>query len=1030
MSERVFTSGSTALVRAVAGPAPSLPPLPDLADTTPAGAASQAVWLQAVWETEGVSEGLRHASLVLASQVRSLCEAEKPAERDVRRAVMSVARYLLRAANRPTPFGLFAGVTTASIGTAARADWRTEHWAVVGASAEWLSAIVTRLEECPELLARLPVVVNSCLLHRGERLIVPYQQDKRARGAAAVEVSVLRTAPVSAVLAAAGTPIRTDDLAAKIVAEFPAAGPRKVAGLLTELISRRVLITALHAPSTETDVLSHVLKQLDAADAENVPTIAAVVSELQEIQSDLTDCNTRPAEQARSAREALAGRMGALVPVRRHPLAVDLRLDATIALPHDVTREVERAALVLARLSAAPYGTAVWKEYHQRFYERFGIGSMVPVSEVVADSGIGFPDGYPGCTTGERRPRVSPRDEALVRIAQSAALDGRDEVVLDEELVASLQQGPDPVRLPPHLEVGVRVHAADTADLQRGDFRLELVSVSRGAGVGTGRFLHVLAPQGRAALSDELAALPSADDNTVTAQLSFPPLVATTAHVARSPQVLPTVISMEEHRPPAEHVLTLDDLAVGCDGRRMYLAAPARGHRVEAVGMHALNLHAHTPPLARFLTELSRAQCAQVTMFDWGAARTMPFLPRLRYGRTVVSPARWRLEKTELPARSYSWAHWDMAFIAWQARRRLPQHVYLTEGDRQLALDLKHPGHRILLRAHLDHEDVEYAVLTGAPREAGWCTGRAHEVVVALKASEPPGWPRLPKPTRARIIGRDQGQAPATSLVLLASLYGDLRRQDTILSEYLPALLDRLAQPPWWFVRFRDPDQHLRLRVALFDREEFGQVARTVSAWADELHTIGLLREVRYPTSYPETGRWGSGAAWAAAEDVFRADSRALLPQLCQPVRPHRRALVAAHSVAITSAFLGSTAAGMRWLIDHVPPTAPEPVPRPVFAEAVRLADPSHNWAALRAAPGGAAAVEAWADRDAALSVYRGHLPGPHTQGIDADDVLGSLLHVHFVRAVAVDFPEESICLYLARAAALAWTARTTRGFS
>lgn len=29
--------------------------------------------------------------------------------------------------------------------------------------------------------------------------------------------------------------------------------------------------------------------------------------------------------------------------------------------------------------------------------------------------------------------------------------------------------------------------------------------------------------------------------------------------------------------------------------------------------MHALNLRKHTPPLARFLTELSRAQCAQVT---------------------------------------------------------------------------------------------------------------------------------------------------------------------------------------------------------------------------------------------------------------------------------------------------------------------------------------------------------------------------------------------------------------------------------
>lgn len=305
--------------------------------------------------------------------------------------------------------------------------------------------------------------------------------------------------------------------------------------------------------------------------------------------------------------------------------------------------------------------------------------------------------------------------------------------------------------------------------------------------------------------------------------------------------------------------------------------------------------------------------------------------------------------------------------------------------------------------------------------------GRAQEVVIPLKAAEKPAWPRLPKPCRARTLQREPAQVPGTSRVLLASLYGDIRRQDTILAGHLPALLDRLGQPPWWFVRFRDPGQHLRLRVALADPRHFGSVARTVSTWAGELHEAGLLREVRYPTSYIETGRWGAHGAWTAAENVFRADSRAVLAQLRAHARPHRRVLAAVHTVAIACAFQGSVEAGMCWITDHVAPTAPEPVPRPLFTEAVRLADPSGDWAALRGMPGGSAVVEAWADRDAALAAYRGHLPGPDSQGIDADDVLASLLHVHFVRAVAVDFPEEAVCLYLARAAALAWTARNSR---
>lgn len=1021
---RAFRSGSTALVRAVADPAPAIPPWPDLADATPAGAAAQAAWLRGVWGAGGVAEGIGHASPALADRVRALCGAEHPDARDVRRAALSVARYLLRAENRATPFGLFAGVTTATFGSTAAAEWGAEHLAVVRAGAEWLTSVVTRLESCPELRAHLPVVANNALVVRGDRVIVPYQPDAREQGTAAVEISLRHTAPVHTALLAARTPISFADLEAKLTADFPEAAAEQVTGLLTELVARRALITGLHAPSTETAPLEHVLAQLNAAahDGAHQDHDADLVGELRGIRTDLLQCMDRPVGETRAARERAAARMQRFAPVRRHPFAVDLRLDAALRLPRAVADEVERAVFALARTSAAPYGSAVWKTYHQRFYERYGLGSLVPVLDVVADSGIGFPDGYPGSVVQERRSPVSSRDEALMALAQRAVLDGRDEVVLDEALLTSMELGT--VRLPPHLEVGVRVHAATTQQLARGEFRLEVLSVSRGIGVGTGRFLSVLDPRGRAAVAAEMATLPAADTVTVPAQLSFPPLEPETAHVTRAPQVLPLVISLEEHRPQGEGVLTVEDLAVGCDGRRLYLAAPSLGRRVEAVAMHALNLYRHTPPLARFLIELSRASYSTVSAFDWGAARTMPYLPRLRYGRTVLSPARWRLEPAELPTRSRPHPEWDQDFTTWRSRRRVPRQVYLTEGDRLLPLDLDEANHRVLLRAHVDRGAP--VVLTEARREAGWCGGRAHEVVVPVKALAPPAWPRLPRPSTARVLGRGHGLAPAGSRVLLASLYGDIRRQDTVLAEHVPDLLEQLGRPPWWYVRFRDPNQHLRLRIALAEPQEFGPVARTVSVWAAELHRAGLVSEVGYPTSYPETGRWGAGAAWDAAEEVFRADSRALLAHLRQPVRPHRRALVAAHTVAIARAFLGDTAAGMRWLIDRIPAATPEPVPRAQFTEAVRLADPRDDWAALHAAPGGDAIVAAWAERDAALAAYRRHFPGSDTVGIDTDAVLDSLLHLNFARAVAVDFPEEAVCLYLARSAALAWRAQTT----
>lgn len=103
-----FRAGKTAILRAVARPELPVSPFPDLDDLSPWSAAARLAWLRQVWSEEDVAEALDQASPALASQVRALCSASNPAERDVRRAVASVARYVLRAEHRATPFGLFA----------------------------------------------------------------------------------------------------------------------------------------------------------------------------------------------------------------------------------------------------------------------------------------------------------------------------------------------------------------------------------------------------------------------------------------------------------------------------------------------------------------------------------------------------------------------------------------------------------------------------------------------------------------------------------------------------------------------------------------------------------------------------------------------------------------------------------------------------------------------------------------------------------------------------------------------------------
>ncbi|MGH3776470.1 MAG: thiopeptide-type bacteriocin biosynthesis protein [Pseudonocardiaceae bacterium] len=332
-----------------------------------------------------------------------------------------------------------------------------------------------------------------------------------------------------------------------------------------------------------------------------------------------------------------------------------------------------------------------------------------------------------------------------------------------------------------------------------------------------------------------------------------------------------------------------------------------------------------------------------------------------------------------------------------------------------------------LLRAYLDGAG-DAVTVSEAPTAAdhGWFAGRAHEIVIPLAATAPPACaPAIvassgPLP----LIGREDGMLPG-SQVLFAKVYGHPDVFDTILTDHLPALLSVWDQPPaCWFVRYRNPAPHLRLRLHLRD---YGQAAVRVGVWAADLRRRGLIGDLVLDTYHPETARYGSGAAMAAAEAVFAADSAAVLAQLTalaasREVHPY--ALTAASLVDLAAATTGSQPAGMRWFIDHAELAGHAPVrDRDILRQAVSLADLDGDRAALQAIPGGPQIATAWHLRRQAVTSYADCLAGDATH-VRPTQVLLSLLHMHHVRAHGIDPDSEGLSHRLARAVALAWNAR------
>jgi lantibiotic biosynthesis protein len=285
------------------------------------------------------------------------------------------------------------------------------------------------------------------------------------------------------------------------------------------------------------------------------------------------------------------------------------------------------------------------------------------------------------------------------------------------------------------------------------------------------------------------------------------------------------------------------------------------------------------------------------------------------------------------------------------------------------------------------------------------------------------------------VSGRDHGHLPGCDGRFSIKLYGHYDRQTSVLTSHLPHLLTALGELAddgtdepisWWFLRYRDPEDHLRLRLTV-PADRFVAATERIGAWTRQLRQAGLVARVQWDTYFPETARFGGQEAMAAAEAYFSADSAAVLAQLtaCSaPGGPDPRALTAASMLDTAAAVLGGPDEAVRWLIAHAR-TAPSAPARSLYNQAVALANP-HDQHSLAAWPAGEAVISAWAQRRRALTIYRSVLadgPNAGTAGL-----LPELLHLHHVRVAGVSAHDERECLHLARAAALSWSARAQKG--
>jgi thiopeptide-type bacteriocin biosynthesis protein len=840
---------------------------------------------------------------------------KEPDSEQGRKVEPAVVAYVSRAATRATPFGLFAGCTTGTIDSHTRLDLhaRERYRRHSRLDMDYLWALARAVERDPRLRKALMYEPNSGLYEVAGRLRLA-EARLTATGRSYHLVAVDKSAYLAAALDRARGGVGLEAVAGVLVDDE--ISQAEAEEYVEELVDSQLLVSDARPLVTGDEPVHGLLATLrrDAGTAQVAERVDEARAALEAIDAEEPGTPPDRYRGVASLLEQLPAQ-----PDLARLVQVDLVKPARQAtLGSRVVAELARGVRILHRLAPPPKADGL-SRFREEFFRRYetreiplvealdeeiGIGferSESPLAEATPLlAGLAFRGGEP------EAPRWTARDALLLRRLAPALAVGASEIAIEASDVDALAVEERPP-LPDAFYVMATVAARSDRAIAQGAFRVLLQHLYGPSGaVMLGRFCH--ADQSmlrfvRAHLRAEEACHPG----RVFAEIVHLP-------EGRIGNILCRPVLREYEIPylgrsgaPADRQIPVTDLLVSVRDGRVVLRSDRLDREVVPRLTNAHNYDLRSLGVYRFLCALQHQDVAAALAWDWGPLGDAPFLPRVVSGRLVLCRARWNVTEPELRVLGQTRGADHFAAVqAWRAERRLPRYVALADSDNELVIDLDN-ALSVAALAHQLRGRRQAVLVEMFPDPDALCVtgpeGRfVHELIVpfvqaAPQRAEPEkAAPPRPEPDRLR-PGSDKRaplrsepdkaarhttrRFPPGSQWLYAKLYTGAGTADQVLNHLVGPLVRSClasgAADAWFFIRFADPDWHLRLRLHGEPGRLHAEVLPSLQAAAAPLLEDGRLWRMQLDTYEREVERYGGGRGVELAEQVFAADSEAVL---------------------------------------------------------------------------------------------------------------------------------------------------------
>lgn len=852
----------------------------------PNTAAALLDYLDSWLASPGVEEALYLASPSLLE--RLALWRQKPDSKSGAKVTAALLKYLVRMSCRPTPFGLFSGVATGELAevthiepASLQHDRRKTRLDMF-----YLGNIQQQCSISAQAGHSLTFLPNSTLYRLGSHLhyIEPYQSSaQRQYRLSSVELDDA----LSAMLQLAAEGLSQRDLVQRFCLRFAQAAPDDVAAYVQQLVQEHVLIANLALPLTsgqpdvafsqalwragwqqDAEQLQSVLTQLTVFDQRGaVPAdYRAICQQLKQLPYDVSENKLFQADLYRSM--------------------------AVAQLDRSILPQIERTLLALKALTPAP--ESPFQEFISKFQQRFE-GRFMPLLQVLdEEAGISF-----SADTGYETPLL-----AGINIA-SRQRSGKSQPqnALEQQLLKVMQQQtPATViqlsssELLKNAELNLLwqqlpASYAATISCYRDSSGAQLLhfhgcSGPSGANL-LGRFCH-LDQSLQQHVRDYLCAEEALSPEVIFAEVVHMPDGRPGNVIARPALRQYEIVFLADSVLPKEQQIPVQDLYVFVEAGQVKLWSKRLNKQVMPRLTSAHNYSARSLGVYRFLCMLQHQQSRLPNFSLPVSFLQMERQPRVQLDNVILQEAQWQVERDLLVALVVN-QQWQTA--AWQVlaeRYQLPRYVCYAISDNVLTIDLHHPAMVNVLLAETTNqklvllkESLVMQLHSEVKSEAG---PFAHEIIVPmLNAQAKPFVTLHPDPAKHLDIQLQRDFAPGSEWLSM-KIYTAQSTAELILCETLTPLLRKCQQQglfrQWFFIRYGDPDWHLRLRLCGEPSVLYGTVLpllqQHLASWLDSQR----VSKVELFTYQREIERYGGDVGMVLAEQVFQADSELVLSSL------------------------------------------------------------------------------------------------------------------------------------------------------